>query len=277
MFAFIKALAGAHGKKAVQQVIDKTVELDPSTATEAQLKVMEDDLKAASALVAKLQTASVKEEREAADIRKRYDLQLRGAEMLWNEYNGLDPSDPKRAELGASLEAMAGELETLKADVEIEEAEAVEAKQFLAEAESVLKEKGQALLEAKKNMTKAARSLEQANLRKDRANAQAETAAQVAGLRDGQRTSLNGALTALQSQADKANAEAAAARLRAEALKKPQLGTSSDPNVQRALEAAKRGGALPSPENLGSRLAALGAPIPTGQAALPAPSETAAS
>lgn len=277
MWAFIKALGGAHGKKAVQNVVEKAVELDPATATAAQLQVMEQDLHAASALVAKLQQASVKEEREAIEVRKRFDLQRNGAEILWKEYNSLEEGDPRRAELGASLQAMAVELESLQEEVNIEEGEAQEARQFLAEAEAVLKEKGQALLDAKKTLTKAARGLEQAKLRKDRATAQAETAAQVAGLRDGQLTSLNGAVNALQNQADKANADAAAARLKAEALKRPQLGTDSDPNVQRALEAAKRGGALPSPENLGQRLAALGASIPAEQAALPAPSSQPAS
>lgn len=277
MWAFIKALGGAHGKKAVQNVVEKAVELDPDTATIAQLQVMEQDLHAASALVAKLQQAAAREEREAVEVRKRYNLQRDGAEILWKEYNTLAEDDPKRAELGASLQAMAAELESLQEEVNIEEGEADEARQFLAEAESVLKEKGNALLEAKKNLEKAARSLGQAKLRKDRAEAQAETAAQVAGLREGQLSSLNGALNALQNQADKANAEAAASRLKAEALKKPQLGTDSDPNVQRALAAAKRGGALPSPENLGARLAALGANIPKDQAALPAPSQPAAS
>ena len=270
MWAFAKTLFGLHGKKAVQTVIDKTVELDPTTATEAQLKVMEDDLKKASSLVAKLQADATREEREARSIRERFNLRKQGALMLFEEYKGEPDDSPRKAELGASLQALTTELEELEQDVQTEEQEAVEARQFLSEAESVLKEKGTALLEAKKNLTKAASNLERAKLRKDRAEEQAENAARVAGLRDGDRTSLGGALQALESQAEKANAAASAARLRADALKSPVLGTDQDPNVQRALAAVKRGGALPSPENLGDRLAALGAS--KDQAALPGPS-----
>lgn len=278
MMAFIRSLMGAHGQKAIQNVVEKAVEMDPATASKAQLDVMENDLKKASSLVAKLQQDAAREEREAIEVRKRYDLQVSGAKILWDEYNTLEETDPRRAELGTSLQAMAAELESLKTTVESEEQEATDARQFLAEAEQVLKEKGQQLLDAKKNLTKAGRDLEKAKIRKDSAEAAAETAAQLAGLRDGQLTSMNGAMNALQNQADQANAEAAAARLRAEALKKPQLGTDSDPNVQRAIAAARNGGtALPSPENLGARLAALGAPIQQPQAALPSPSATPAS
>lgn len=278
MMAFIRSLMGAHGRKAVQTLVEKTVEMDPDTASKAQLDVMEADLKKASALVAKLQQDAAREEREAIEVRKRYDLQVSGAKILWDEYNTLEETDPRRAELGTSLQAMAAELESLKTTVESEEQEATDARQFLAEAEQVLKDKGQQLLDAKKNLTKAGRELEKAKIRKDAAEAQAETAAQLAGLRDGQITSMSGAMNALQNQADQANAEAAAARLRAEALKKPQLGTDSDPNVQRAIAAARNGGtALPSPENLGARLAALGAPIQQPQAALPSPTVTPAS
>lgn len=275
MFAFIKALTGQHGKKAVQGVVDKVVEFDPQTATAAQLQVMEDDLRKASNLVAKLQTDAKRERREAEAIRDRYNLQARGASILFEEYKGMSDDNPRKVEIAASLEAMTAELESLQNDVALEEQEANEAEQFLREAEDTLREKGQQLLEAKKHLGKATRELERAKVRKERAEAQAETAAQVAGLRNNDRSSMNGALAALQSQAEKANSQAEAARLRAEVLKKPTLGSSDDPNVQRALAAAKSGGALPSPSNLEERLAALGAPVSKSQSALPSAETTA--
>ncbi len=44
MFGFVKALAEAHGQKAIQRVTDAIVDLDPATATEAQLHMMEQAL-----------------------------------------------------------------------------------------------------------------------------------------------------------------------------------------------------------------------------------------
>lgn len=253
MFDFLRTLFGLQGRKAVQSLTDELVKLDPKSATEAQLKVMEADLDKAGRLVAQMQQEANREEREAVEARARFNRMLAAAEHLNGQIAA--ETDPARTQsLNASLARLLGDLEASKASVETEEAEAVEANALLTEAQHAYAEKATDLKTAKTTLTKAMTDMQRAKIAEERAKAQSERAAQVAGLRTTSTGSLNAAVNAMQRQADTARQNAEANRLKARALAAPTNATDQDPNILAALAAST---AQPQLGDLGSRLAAL--------------------
>lgn len=252
MYRFFLTLLGMHGKKAMRDVIDATVEMDVDTASAAQLVEMERDLDNASKLFAKLKVEAEREEREAREAEKLYDLNLAAAEEIQARM-GRASDEQQRATLENSLNALVTRLEELNEAAKTERAEALEATALLNEAEEAYKEKAAAILEAKKTLDKGKQGLQRAKIQAERAEARAERAAEVAGLREGGGTNLNAAVKALERQTAEAKQRAEAAALKASNLKKPTDVVDSDAVVQDALRAVSGRGAstaLPASERL---------------------------
>lgn len=250
---------------------DKIVELDPATATTAQLQEMEADLDRAGQLIARLRAEWQREEREEVEAEKRFNLMVAAAERIHAQINDPNIAAEKKVSLNNSLAAMLPELENLKVELDRERQEADDAQQLLNEAEAAYQEKGAALKQAKKKLESASRELERAKIRKTAAEQRAEQAAAVAGLRqDGGGSNLNAALVAMERQAAALNGEAEADRLKASVLAKPQLGDSSDPNIADALRAVQSGAGL-TDQSVGDRLAALTGRAPQQVLSAPTP------
>ena len=258
MWGFVRALAGAHGKKVIQEVTDAIVATDPTTASAAQLEVMERDLDEVGRELAKFRAEAAREQSEADAVQSRFTRMRAAGDQLLARYNAeTDPA--KKADLEKSLNGLLTTLEEVKHELDQEAQEAVDANKLVAETEAIYQEKATALREAKTSLSKAARELEWAKTAQEHANMQAERAAQIAGLRDNEVGGLNAALTAMTRKAEEARGDAEAKRLKAAVLTKADHGSMDDPNVLEALASVQ--GTSPSLP-FADRLAALGGPKP---------------
>ncbi len=234
MASFLANLFSNHGKKIIREVSDAVVALDPATATAAQLATMEQSLDATGKILAGIRADTAREQSEASEIQVRFGRQKAAAAALSASVDA--ETDPAiKAKKTESLNNLLTALEKLKGEVETEVNEAKDALALLTETEAQYNEKAAALRTAKKDLTDASRDLERANIAKQRAEATAETAAQLAGLRDNDVTSLNSAMSAMQRKAADARKDADAAKSKAAALSVKDTGTEDDPFVAEAL------------------------------------------
>ncbi len=279
MMQFFRTLLGVKGEKVGRQIVDALVELDPKSASTAQLRVMETDLDKAGKLLANLRVELQRERKEAVEARENYNRRLAAAEHL-NSLLAGTTDELKRASLESSLANLLTQLETLESEVLIEEREADEAEALVAEAEQAYREKAKMLTEAKSALTKAERDMERAKIQEEREKERANRAAQVAGLRgEGEGSKLTVAVDAMQRRAQQARTNAEAARMKAQALTDLSNRTSEnmgDANIEAALKAVGNssgaGGASVQERlaRLSGKPAALAAPAPAAAPADPA-------
>lgn len=240
MMQFFRTLLGVKGEKVGRQIVDALVELDPKSASTAQLRVMESDLDKAGKLLANLRVDLQRERKEALEARENYNRRLSAAEHL-NSLLASTTDEVKRASLESSLANLLTQLETLEEEVLIEEREADEAEAMVAEAEQAYREKAKMLTEAKAALTKAERDMERAKIQEEREKERANRAAQIAGLRgEGEGSKLTVAVDAMQRRAQQARTNAEAARMKAQALTDLSTRTSDnmgDANIEAALKA----------------------------------------
>ena len=158
MWGFVRALAGAHGKKVIQEVTDAIVATDPTTASAAQLEVMERDLDKVGRELAKFRAEAAREQSEADAVQSRFTRMRAAGDQLLARYNAeTDPA--KKADLEKSLNGLLTTLEEVKHELDQEAQEAVDANKLVAETEAIYQEKATALREAKTSLSKAAREL----------------------------------------------------------------------------------------------------------------------
>lgn len=264
MLGFLRALGGAHGKKAIQEVTDAIVNLDPSTASDAQLAMMEQNLDKVGVMLAKVKTDAAREETEAVAAKAKFDRFAQGAQVLNAKYEAA-PEGPQKAALATSLNGLLNTLEEAKVEMDREVSEAADAKALVTETETIYREKAEALRTAQKNLTQGARELARAKLAEEQAQMRANQAAEVAGLRNNEPDGLNSALTSMKRQTDAARGNAEALKIKATVLTQVEDGSLEDPNVLAALAEVKgTSSSLP----FSQRLAALGAPAPATAAPL---------
>ena len=277
MMQFFRTLLGVKGEQVGRQVVDALVELDPKSASIAQLRVMETDLDKAGKLLANLRVELQRERKEAVEARENYGRRLAAAEHLNNQLATASPDDVKRASLESSLANLLTQLEQLEEEVLIEEREADDAEALVAEAEAAYREKAKALSEAKTALAKAERDMERAKIEETREKERANRAAQIAGLRgEGDGSKLTVAVDAMQRRAQQARVNAEAARMKAQALNDLSSRNSDnlgDANIEAALKAVSGGPS--SALSVHERLARLSGKPATPTASLPAPDKSA--
>lgn len=252
MFTFIRNLVGVKTDQAVQSAVEALVRWDPKSATEAELRTMEQHLDQLGLQVAEARVAYEKEQKEADAITQLSRQRMAAAEHLQQQMEG--EADPARkAQLTKSLETLVAMLEQMAPDIEREEQDARDAHEFLETLEKTYAEAGGKLKAARSELQRAERDMARASQQREMADRRAEAARQAAGL-SGATSSLNTALKAMQDATtrDLANAEAANSKAR---LLKPAKPEEDDPNIKAALDAAM--GKQPAPSNLSDRLAAL--------------------
>lgn len=252
MYSFIRNLVGVKTDQAVNSAVEAIVRWDPQSATEAELRTMEQHLDTLGRQVAEARMAFDKEKREANTIQTLSQQRMAAAEQLQHRME--TEGDPARkSELERSLATLVSMLESMAPDVDREKQDAVDAADFLHSLENAYQQAGQKLKSARDDLNRAQRDMGRAAQQRDMAERRAEASRQAAGL-SGATSGLSVALKAMQDNAsrDLASAEAANAKAKLLAPTRPE---QDDPNI--ALAMAQVQGRLPAPSNLGDRLAAL--------------------
>ena len=252
MLAFLKNLAGVKLDSAAQAGVEALVRWDPKSASEAELRTMEQNLDALGQEVALARQGYDREKREADAIQALSHQRMAAAEQLQQQMN--NESDPTRkAAVEKSLTTLVGMLEQMNPEIEREKRDEVDAKDYLEMLERTYAEAGGKLKTARSELERAQRDMARASQQREQADRQAEAARRAAGLAT-QTSSLTVALKAMQDAAQKDLASSDAQMSKARLLR-PTRPEEDDPNIAAALRAAS--GQPPVPTSLSDRLAAL--------------------
>jgi len=252
MLAFMKNLAGVKMDKVADAAVEALVRWDPKSASEAELRTMEQRLDDLGREVAMARQSYDKEQREADTIQALSQQRMAAAEQLQRQVDA--ENDPARkATLEKSLETLVSMLEQMTPEVEREKSEAVDAKDYLVMLEQTYAEAGGKLKTARSELERAQRDMARASQQREQADRQAEAARRAAGLAS-TTSSLTVALKAMQDAAQKDLVSADAQMSKAKLLR-PTRPEQDDPNIAAALATAA--GKPPAPQSLSERLAAL--------------------
>ncbi len=252
MLRFMSNLVGVKMNHAANAGIEALVRWDPKSASEAELRTMEQHLDDLGREVALARQSYDKEKKEADAIQALSQQRMAAAEHLNRQMES--ESDPgKKAELERSLATLVTMLEQMAPEIEREKKDAADAKDFLETLESTYAEAGGKLRSARSDLERAQRDMGRAAQQREQADRQAEAARRAAGLVN-TTSSLTVALKAMQDAAAKDLASADAAMSKAKLLK-PTQPEKEDPNIAAALAAAS--GKPAAPQSLSERLARL--------------------
>ena len=253
MYSFIRNLVGVKTDQAVNSAVEAIVRWDPKSATEAELRTMEQQLDQLGRQVAEARQAFEKEKREADAIQNLSQQRMAAAEHLQKQMSGESDSG-RKSELERSLTTLVAMLEGMSGDIEREKRDADDAGEFLHSLEDTYQQAGQKLKGARDALTRAQRDMSRADQQRDMAERRAEAARQAAGL-SGATSGLSVALKAMQDNAARNLATAEAANAKAKLLA-PTRPEQDDKNI--ALAMAQVQGKLPAPSsNISDRLEAL--------------------
>jgi chromosome segregation ATPase len=252
MLAFMKNLIGVKMDKAASAGIEALVRWDPKSASEAEMRTMEQRLDELGREVALARQSYDKEEREAEAIQTLSQQRMAAAELLQRQIDG-ENDTARRTALEKSLETLVSMLEQMAPEIEREKSEAADAKDYLTMLEQTYAEAGGKLKTARSELERAQRDMARAALQREQADRQAEAARRAAGLTS-QTNSLTVALKAMQDAAakDLASADAQISKAR---LLRPTRPEQDDPHIAAAL--AEASGKPPAPQSLSECLAAL--------------------
>ncbi len=252
MFSFIRNLLGTKTDQAVQSAIEALVRWDPQTATEAELRTMEQYLDHLGLQVAEARDSYTREKKESDAIQALSHQRMAAAEQLQKQM-AEEPDPARKAQLESSLTTLVSMLEQMAPDVDREAKDVADAQDFLEMLEKSYAEAGAKLKEAHAQLIRAQRDLGRADQQRQMAERQAEGARQAAGLSHAT-SGLTVALNAMQDAAAKEREKAEAANAKAKLLH-PSDPEKADSNIAAAL--AKVAGAVPQPLSVTDRLAAL--------------------
>jgi chromosome segregation ATPase len=252
MLSFINNMVGVKADKAVQAGVEALVRWDPQSASEAELRTMEQHLDDLGRQVATARQSYDREKKEADAIQALSHQRMAAAEQLQRQIAG--ESDPTRkSSIERSLETLVSMLEQMTPEIEREKKDADDAKDFLEMLEKTYAEAGGKLRQGRSELERARRDMVRAGQQRQVAEQQAEAARRTAGLTNAT-SSMTVALKAMHDAAarDLASADAAMAKAR---LLRPTQPEQDDPNIAAAL--ASVSGRSPTPQSLNDRLAAL--------------------
>lgn len=251
MLSFIRNLVGVKKDQAVSSAVAAIVRWDPQSATEAELRTMEQNLDEVGRQVAQARMGFDKERREADAIEALSRQRMAAAEQIAQRMEAAtDPS--VKADLERSLATLVTMLEEMAPEIAREKQDVVDAEAFLRSLEDTYQQAGQKLKSARAELTRAQRDMGRAEQQRAMAERRAEAARQAAGL--AQATSgLSVALKAMQDSAQRDLAEAEAANAKARLLT-PTVPEKEDPNIAAAMATVQ---GKTTPGNLTDRLAVL--------------------
>jgi chromosome segregation ATPase len=253
LLPFVRNFIGVKGDSAAAGVVRALVQLDPESATIADLRTMEQDLDKAGRMIAKLRSDLAHEQTEFDAIGGQYHELMAAAELLQKRI--ADPGTPEaqRQSLNASLASLVQKIEHMAPELDRDKKDVEDTRALLSEAEAVYQQKAEALTNAKKNLDSARHDLQHARLEEERSAERAQQAASVAGLATSPISGLTVALSSMQQAAQEARERAEVMDMKAQALTGLK-DASADQNVAAAL--AEVGGTT-STLRLSDRLSAL--------------------
>ena len=252
MLAFMKNLAGVKMDRVADAAVEALVRWDPKSASEAELRTMEQHLDELGREVALARQSYNREKQESDTIQALSHQRMAAAEQLQSQVNA-ETEPTRKAALNKSLETLVGMLEQMAPEVDREKRDEVDARDYLAMLEQTYAEAGGKLKTARSDLERAQRDMARAAQQREQADRQAEAARRAAGLAS-QTSSLTVALKAMQDAAAKDLASADAQMSKARLLR-PTRPEQDDPNIATAMNAAA--GKPPAPQSLSDRLAAL--------------------
>ena len=252
MLSFLRNLMGVKADNAVNSAIETIVRWDPKSATEAELRTMEQSLDGLGLQVARARAAYDKERREAEAITALSAQRMAAAEQLQQRLDA-EANPANKATIEKSLATLVVMLEQMAPDIDREKQDAVDAEAFLRSLEDTYQQAGQKLRSARSDLDRAQRDMSRADQQRQAAEQRAAATRQAAGL-SGATSGLSVALKAMQDSAARDLAQAEAANAKA-ALLKPTKPEQDDPNIAAAM-AAVAGKPAPT-ANLSDRLAQL--------------------
>ena len=252
MLNFVKNMFGVKMDQAVEAGIQALVRWDPRSASEAELRTMEQHLDELGREVALARQSFDREQKEAEAIQLLSGQRMAAAEQLQRQV-GAEADPARKAALEQSLTTLVTMLEQMAPDVAREKQDVADARDFLEMLERTYAEAGGKLKAARAELERAQRDMGRAEQQREQAERQAEAARRAAGLAS-TTSGLTVALKAMQDTAarDLASADAAMSKAR---LLRPTKPEEDDPNIAAAMAAAQGRPAVP--QSLDARLAAL--------------------
>ncbi|MDA8253526.1 MAG: hypothetical protein M0Z28_30730 [Rhodospirillales bacterium] len=252
MLNFVKNMFGVKMDQAVEAGIQALVRWDPRSASEAELRTMEQHLDELGREVALARQSFDREQKEAEAIQLLSGQRMAAAEQLQRQV-GAEGDPARKAALERSLTTLVTMLEQMAPDVAREKQDAADARDFLEMLERTYAEAGGKLKTARAELDRAQRDMGRAAQQREQAERQAEASRRAAGLAS-TTSGLTVALKAMQDTAarDLASADAAMSKAR---LLRPTKPEEDDPNIAAAMAAAQGRPAVP--QSLDARLAAL--------------------
>jgi chromosome segregation ATPase len=251
MITFFRNLAGVKKDQAVTSAVEAIVRWDPQSATEAELRTMEQHLDELGRQVAQARITYDRERKEADAIQALSRQRMAAAEQLQSRME-MEADPGRKAELERSLATLVRMLEGMAPDIEREEEDAKDAGEFLRSLEETYEQAGQKLKSARSELERAQRDMGRAAQQRDTAERRAEAARQAAGVTHAT-SGLSVALKAMRENADRDLAQAESANAKAKLLA-PTRPEKDDPHIAAAMNAVM--GGAPS-GSLSDRVAAL--------------------
>jgi septal ring factor EnvC (AmiA/AmiB activator) len=254
MIPFVRNFLGIKGGQAAEGVVKAIVNLDPDAATQADLRVMAEDLDKAGKAIAQLRGELAQEQRELDAIGRQYNELMAAAELIQKKIDDPATQAPQKEGLQKSLAGLVDRMEHMVPEIDRDKKEVADTQSLVAEAEAAYREKADALGNAKAALEHSKHDLERARLEEERARQKAEQAEVLAGLKRSPTSSLTVALDAMQKTAAQARERAEASTMKATALGHAK-DAASDQNVAEALAQVR--GTDTNNRSLSERLAAL--------------------
>jgi DNA repair exonuclease SbcCD ATPase subunit len=253
LFPFVKHFIGVKGGDAAAGVVKAIVQLDPDGATQADLRVMEEDLDRAGRAIAKLRADLVREQKEFDAVNRQYQELMGAAEVLERKVKDTSIAAAQRSDLERSLASLLDKLEHMAPELDAERRDVTDTEALLADAEDAYKNKADALAAARQNLERAKHDLARAKIQEERSAERAEQAAVVAGLKRAPTSRLTVALDVMQKSTEDARQRAEANTMKASALARAQ-DAAADKNIAQALIESR---GTSSNKSVSERLAAL--------------------
>lgn len=234
LLPFVRNFIGVKGDNAAAGVVKALVQLDPESATIADLRTMEQDLDKAGGMIAKLRADLAHEQIEYDSIGWQYHELMAAAELLQKRIADPGTADAQRQSLNGSLAWLVEKIEHMAPELDRDKKDVESTRTLLSEAEAVYQQKAEALSNAKKNLDSARHDLQHARIEEERSAERARQAAAVAGLGASSTSGLTVALNVMQQSAQEARQRADAMNMKAQALSHLKEATA-DQNVAAAL------------------------------------------
>src|SRR4051812_7329247 len=130
MYSFVRNLVGVKTDQAVNSAVAALVRWDPQSATEAELRTMEQHLDELGRRVAEARMAYDRERKEADAITQLSHQRMAAAEQL-NQRVQAEADPARKGELQRSLTTLVGMLEQMSPDIEREKQDVTDAGDFL--------------------------------------------------------------------------------------------------------------------------------------------------